>query len=82
MLEKAEAGCFNELCNDAGEWIGEQAAENAVCERAMRRQMEIDREKAEQERNARKKTYAFEVPGGTDSGAESDVERLYNNLMK
>lgn len=82
VLERAEAGGFNEICTDAGEWIGERAAEDAVCERAMRRQMEIDREKAEQTRNAQKKTYAFEIPADTDHSAESEVEKLYNNLMK
>ena len=48
----------------------------------MRQQMEIDKRNAEQTRNAQKKTYAFEVAGkdGTNSGSE--IENIYNNLMK
>lgn len=82
VLERAEAGGFNEICNEDGEWCGDRAAEDAVCERAMRQQMEIDKRNAEQARNAQKKTYAFEVAGkeGTNSGSE--IENLYNNLMK
>lgn len=82
VLERAEAGGFNEICNEDGEWCGDRAAEDAVCERAMRQQMEIDKRNAEQTRNAQKKTYAFEVAGkdGTNSGSE--IENIYNNLMK
>ena len=82
VLERAEAGGFNEICNEDGEWCGDRAAEDAVCERAMRQQMEIDKRNAEQARNAQKKTYAFEVAGkdGTNSGSE--IENIYNNLMK
>lgn len=82
VLERAEAGGFNEICNEDGEWCGDRAAEDAVCERAMRQQMEIDKRKAQEARNAQRKTYAFESAGAVDTASGCEIESLYRSITK
>ncbi len=80
ILQAAEEGRFTANCDENGDWCGDETARGLVRDIAMKRQMELDRERAEAARSAKEKRYAFEN-GYNGAGGDDSLAGLYARVM-
>lgn len=80
VVQMADNGAFVANCDANGEWCGDETARSMVRDIAMKRQMELDKNKAAAARIAKDKRYAFEN-GFNGSGEDNSLEGLYTRVM-
>ena len=81
VIEAAEKGGFVDCENENCEWTGDEKACSAVRDIAMKRQMEMDRERLIKRNNAVSKNYVFEKYQNSKSDSGDSLEALYNRLV-
>lgn len=82
VVEAADKGEFADCESADGRWNGEEKACSAVRDIAMKKQIELDKEKLERRNNSISKNYVFEKLNGRSQGRENSLEALYNRLEK
>lgn len=78
LMDAVEAGCYNTVLNEAGEWVGDQKATADVMSKIGELSMQAARAKA----NAQEKRYAWEGGGSANNAAGGDSNAFLSQAIK
>ena len=78
LMDAVEAGCYNTVLNEAGEWVGDQKATADVMSKIGELSMQAARAKA----NAQEKRYVWEGGGSATNAAGGDSNAFLSQAIK
>lgn len=78
LMDAVEAGCYNTVLNEVGEWVGDQKATADVMSKIGELSMQAARAKA----NAQEKRYVWEGGGSATNAAGGDSNAFLSQAIK